>query len=97
GFKDRLQNQRYRRHADPIPHARDAQRPEFAVGLWYKHSSDWFWPVSLLPERKRQFRQPSLDPMRLDIRKILAVVGIAGSRRRQQTSTFRLVRPGRIV
>src|ERR1700756_161672 len=25
------------------------------------------------------------------------MVGIAGSRRRQQTSTFRLVRPGRIV
>src|SRR5206468_9194543 len=72
-FKDRLQNQRYRRHADPISHDRDAQRPEFAVGFRYKHSSDWFWPVSLLPERKRQFRQPSLDPIRLDVRKILAV------------------------
>jgi hypothetical protein len=73
GFKDRFQHQRCRRHADPIPHARDAQRPEFAVGLRYKHSSDWLWPVGLLPERKRQFRQPSLDPIRLDVRKILAV------------------------
>src|SRR5262249_43689693 len=73
GFKDRFQYQRCRRHADPIPHARDAQRPEFAVGLRYKHSSDWLWPVSLLPERKRQFSQPSLNPVRLDIRKILAV------------------------
>ena len=73
GFEDRFQNQRCRRHADPIPHARDAQRPEFAVGLRYIHSSDWLWPVSLLPERKRQFRQPSLDPIRLDVRKILAV------------------------
>ena len=25
GFKDRIQHQRCRRHADPIPHARDAQ------------------------------------------------------------------------
>jgi hypothetical protein len=28
---------------------------------------------NLLPERKRQFSQPSLDPIRLDVRKILAV------------------------
>jgi hypothetical protein len=70
---DRFQNQRCRCHADPIPHARDAQRPELAVGLRYKHSSDWLWPISLLPEGKRQFRQPSLDPIRLDVRKILAV------------------------
>ena len=70
---DRFQNQRCRRHADPIPHARDAQRPEFAVGLRYIHSSDWLWPISLLPEGKRQFRQPSLDPIRLDVRKILTV------------------------
>ena len=73
GFKDRFQNQRCRRHADPIPHARDAQRPEFAVGLRYIHSSDWLWPISLLPERKRQFSQPPLDPVCLDVRKILAV------------------------
>src|SRR6267378_7020793 len=26
-------------------HARDAQWSEFAVGLRYKHSSDWLWPV----------------------------------------------------
>src|SRR5215467_15591935 len=50
GFEDRFQHQRCRRHADPIPHARDPQRPELAVGLWDKHSSDWLWPVSLLPE-----------------------------------------------
>src|ERR1700756_3267380 len=59
--------------AHPIPHARDAQRPEFAVGLRYIHSSDWLWPISLLPEGKRQFRQPPLDPIRLNVRKILAV------------------------
>src|SRR5215469_3165486 len=73
GFEDRFQHQQRCRHADPIPHARDAQRPQFAVGFRYKHSSDWLWPVSLLPERKRQFSQPSLDPVCLDVRKILAV------------------------
>ena len=73
GFEDRLQHQQRCCHADPIPHARDAQRPQFAVGLRYIHSSDWLWPVGLLPERKRQFSQPPLDPIRLDVRKILAI------------------------
>ena len=31
GFEDRLQHQQRCRHADLIPHARDTQRPEFAV------------------------------------------------------------------
>src|SRR6266550_7117590 len=73
GFEDRLQHQHCCCHADPIPHGRDAQRPEFAIGLRYEHASDWLWPVRLLPERKRQFSQPPLDPVRLDVRKILAV------------------------
>src|SRR5215472_8816062 len=73
GFEDRFQHQQRGCHADPIPHARDAQRPEFAVGLRYKHSSDWLRSVGLLPERKRQFRQPSLDPVCLDVREVLAV------------------------
>ena len=73
GFEDRFQHQQHCCHADPILHDRDAQRPEFAVRLRYKHSSDGLWPVGLLPERKRQFSQPSLDPIRLDVRKILAV------------------------
>src|SRR4029077_7377144 len=60
-------------HADPISHARDARWPEFAIGLRYKHSSDWLGPVSLLPERKRQFSQPSFDPVCLDVREVLAI------------------------
>src|SRR6516162_10377782 len=40
GFEDRLQHQRRGCHADPIPHARDAQRPQFAVGFRYEHASD---------------------------------------------------------
>ena len=46
---------------------------ELAVGLRYKHASDRLRPVSLLPERKRQFAKPPLDPVRLDIRKVLTV------------------------
>ena len=37
------------------------------------HSSDRVRPVSLLPERKRQFAQPSLDPVRLDVLEVLTV------------------------
>src|SRR6267142_4835293 len=73
GFEDRFQHQQSCCHADPIPHARDAQWSEFAVGLRYKHSSDWLWPVALLPERKRQFSQPSLHPICLDVREVLAI------------------------
>src|SRR6185369_2971374 len=73
GFEDRLQYQHRCRHADPIPHGRDAQRPEFAVGLRYTHSSDWLRSVCLLPECKRQFSQPPLDPICFDVRKVLTV------------------------
>src|SRR5438309_3188169 len=73
GFEDRLQHQHRCCHADPIPHGRDAQRPEFAVGLRYEHASDRLRSVCLLPERKRQFSQPPLHPIRLDVRKVLTV------------------------
>ena len=73
GFEDRFQHQRRCCHADPIPHGRDAQRPEFAVGLRYEHSSDGVRSVSLLPERKRQFAEPPLHPIRLDVREVLSV------------------------
>src|ERR1700739_105863 len=53
GFEDRHQHQQRGCHADPIPHARNAERPEFAVGFRYKHSSDWLRSVSLLPEDNR--------------------------------------------
>ena len=73
GFEDRLQHQHRCCHADPIAQGRDAQRPEFAIGLRYKHASDWLRPVSLLSECKRQFTKPSFDPIRFDVRKLLAV------------------------
>src|SRR6266404_982230 len=49
GFEDRLQHQHCCCHADPIPHGRDAQRPELAIGLRDKHSSDRIRLVALLP------------------------------------------------
>ena len=62
GFEDRFQHQHRCCHADPITQGRDAQRPEFAIGLRYEHSSDGFRSVSLLPERNRQFAKPPLHP-----------------------------------
>src|SRR6266516_1275181 len=73
GFEDRFQHQHRCCHADPIPQGRDAQRPEFAVGLGYEHSSDWSRSVSLLPESKRQFAKPPLYPIRVDVREVLTI------------------------
>src|SRR6202163_325054 len=73
GLEDRFQHQHRCRHADPIPQGRDAQRPEFAVGLRYEHSSDGVRSVSFLPESKRQFAKPPPHPIRIDVREILAV------------------------
>jgi hypothetical protein len=53
--------------------ASKCQRPEFAVGLRYEHSSDGVRSVSLLPERRRHFAKPSLHPIRLDVREVLTV------------------------
>src|ERR1700694_2707519 len=52
GFEDRFQHKDRCCHADSITQGRDAQRPELAVGLRYKHSSDGVRLVSLLPECK---------------------------------------------
>jgi hypothetical protein len=73
GLKDRFQHQHRCRHADPITHGRDAQWPEFAIGLRYVHSSDRIRSIRLLPERKRQFAKPPLHPIRFDVRKVLTV------------------------
>ncbi len=49
------------------------RRPEFALGLGYVHSSNRLRSVSLLPERKRQFAKPPLNPIGLDVREVLTV------------------------
>src|SRR5271168_2244554 len=53
--------------------SRKVEMPEFAVGLRYVHASDRVRSISLLPERKRQFAKPSLDPVRLDGLEVLTV------------------------
>src|SRR6185312_1201666 len=73
GFENRFQHQHCCCHADPIPQGRDAQRPEFAVGLRYVHSSDWVRSVGFLPERQRQFAEPQLYAIRLNVRKVLTI------------------------
>ena len=73
GFEDRFEHQHRCCHAHPITQGRDAQRPEFAIGLRDEHSSDGVRSVGLLPERKRQFTKPPLHPVRLDVRKVLTV------------------------
>src|SRR6202795_2397446 len=90
GFEDRFQHQHRCCHADPIPQGRDAQGPELAVGLRYEHSSDGSRSVSLLPDSKRQFAEPPLYAIRLNVRKVLtiyprcALVGAALSKRMSQ-------------
>jgi hypothetical protein len=73
-------------------------RPELAVGLRDKHSSDRIRLVALLPERKRQFAKPPLDAIRLDVREVLtvytrcALIGAAlGKRMGQNVLTADLV------
>jgi hypothetical protein len=73
GFEDRFEHQHRCCHAHPIAQGRDAQRPEFAVGFRYEHSSDGVRSVLLVPERKRQFAEPPLHAIRLDIREVLTV------------------------
>src|SRR5215831_20684167 len=73
GFEDRIEHPHRRRHAHPIAQARDAQRPELAVGLRDEHSSNRVWSVLLLLKRKRQFPQPPLNAICLDVGEVLAV------------------------
>ena len=43
------------------------------LGFRDKHSSDGVWSVSLLLERNRQFAEPPLHPIRLDVREVLSI------------------------
>lgn len=73
GFEDRFEHQHRCCHAHPIPQGRDTQGPKFAVGFRDEHSPDRVRSVSLLSERKRQFRQPSLHPIRFDVGEVLPI------------------------
>jgi retron-type reverse transcriptase len=71
GRKTRTTEARDKRRG--IPQGRDAQRPEFAVRLRNEHSSNRIRSVRPLPERKRQFAEPPLHPIRLDVRELLTI------------------------
>src|SRR5246500_6013970 len=73
GLEDRFQHQHRCRHADSITQGRDAQWPEFAIGLRYVPSSDRVRSIRLLPERKRQFAKPPLHAIHFDVREVLTV------------------------
>ena len=72
GVRGILPRHRYGGHRRGWPRAMN-QWPELAVGLGYPHSSDRLRSIRLLSERKRSFPQPPLHPVRVDIRKVLAV------------------------
>jgi len=73
GFEDRVEHQHRCRHAHPITQGRDAQGPQLAIGLGNEHSSDRIRLVLLFPERKRQFPEPPLPAVRLDLREVLPI------------------------
>jgi hypothetical protein len=73
GFEDRFEHQHRCRHAHPIAQDRDAQRPQLAIVFRDKHSSDRLRSVRFLPERKRQFAQPPLHTIRLNVREFLTI------------------------
>src|SRR5260370_39532422 len=73
GFEDRFQHQHRCCHADPITQGRDAQRPEFAIGLRYEHSSDGVRSVTLLPYRNPPFPNPPRPPAPVSVLQVLTL------------------------
>src|ERR1700730_3751786 len=67
GLEDRPQDQYARHHAHPIVQARNSQRPQFAVRLRYIDTPDRFWSITLLSECLREFPEPPLLPIVLDV------------------------------
>ena len=47
--------------------------PELAIGFRNQHSSNGVRSIPLLSERLRQFTQPPLYPIRLDVRELLPI------------------------
>ena len=61
------------RHRRPISNTGDAERALAAVRLRYPHTSHRLSSIRLPAECLRQFTQPPLFPVRLDVRKVLPV------------------------
>jgi hypothetical protein len=73
GLEDGLQDQHRRRLAHPITQGGDAERAQFPVGLLDVDPSDRFRSILLLSECLRQFPEPALHPVRLDVGELLLV------------------------
>ena len=73
GLEDRLQDQHCRHLHHTVFDARNAQRPLLAIRFGDVHASDRLGSVRLVPEFFRQFVQPPVHAVRLDVREGLAV------------------------
>ena len=60
-------------HRHPVRESRNPERTELAIRFRYPDSSDRLRSIRLSAEYVRQFVEPSLFPIRLDVRKILTV------------------------
>ena len=68
GFEDRRQHQHCRRLRHPIPHTRNAQRPELpALLLRDQNLPHRVGPVGPFLQVPRQFPEPPVHPRRLDV------------------------------
>ncbi len=73
GLEDRLQDQHSSHLYHAIFYAGNPERPELAVPFGDEHASDRSGTIRSTPELFRQFVQPPVSSIRLDVRKALAV------------------------
>ena len=73
GLEDRLQDQHSSHLHHAIFYARNSQRSELAITFRDEHASDRPGTIRSVLEFLRQFVQPPVSAVRLDVRKALAV------------------------
>ncbi len=73
GLEDRLQDQHSSHLHHAIFYARNSQRSELAITFRDEHASDRSGTIRSVLEFLRQFVQPPISAVRLDVRKALAV------------------------
>ena len=73
GLEDRFEHQQRRRLYHAVLDRWDAQRPLPAVRLGYPYPTHGLRLIRLLTQLLRQFTQPTLPPIRLDVREALAI------------------------
>jgi site-specific DNA recombinase len=73
GLEDRLQDQHCRHLRHAVSDRPDAQRPLFAIRFGDENTTHWLRSIRLLPQLVRQFVQPPIDAIRLDVRERLTI------------------------